>query len=328
MQRRIGLNLAEPPITKPESLDVLVRYDDGEIETPAALSLLVDQGAALSDAWLALGRAQNIQADVMAEGIVGAQIGDDIRLTSEALEWWLAQIRDTELETHVARGLWLINQLKPVLPAPDVSELKARYVVHDIGKLGPLGLPPTGVGMVIHSFELRRIVLQHVVPHVFAAHFGPRSQWLIAEMNRHAPETSIGLQTTMRAYFDYHEAWGGQRLATLSAEGGVSDSVASHAHQHHHIDRLYAPLGLITYLDMYEASTGRMSYDAVTGRETRCQHGEAMAAIWQRFEHVDRHKMAPEQVAEYVHWLTMMDRLAPPLPGSSEITPNPPHRTP
>jgi hypothetical protein len=122
----------------------------------------------------------------------------------------------------------------------------------------------------------------------------------------------------MRMYFNYHETWGGQRLATLYAQRHVSRSVARYAHQHHHLDHTYAPLRLITYLNMYEASTGRMSYNAVTGQETRCHHAEAMAALWQRFDHVDRPHLVPGRVAEYVHLLTMMDRLAPHLPGSPD----------
>jgi hypothetical protein len=318
MQRRVGRNLDEPPVTTPAALEAVVRYHAGEIAAHTALGLLVAQGVALPEAWLAVGKAYNIRADVIAEGIVGTQIGADVRLTTAALDGWLAQIRDTELETHIARGLWLINQLKPVLSAHDFRELKARYVVHDMGKLGPPSLPPAAAHLVLQSFELRRIVLQHMVTRVFEEHFGPHSHQLIAAINRHAPQTRIGPQTTMRMYFDYHETWGGQRLATLYAQRQVSRSVARHAHLHHHLDHAYTPLGLITYLNMYEASTGRMSYNAVTGQETRCHHGEAMAAIWQRFDHVDRRHLAPGRVAEYAHLLTMMDRLAPHLLGSPD----------
>jgi hypothetical protein len=73
---------------------------------------------------------------------------------------------------------------------------------------------------------------------------------------------------------------------------------------------------------MYEASTGRMSYDAATGQETRRYHAEAMAAIWQRFDRVDRCRMAPDRVSEYTHLLTMMDRLV------SHASVNPDHAPP
>jgi hypothetical protein len=173
MQRRVGRNLDEPPVTTPAALEVVGRYHEGEIAAHAALGLLVAQGVAVPEAWLAVGRAHNIRADVIAEGIVGTQIGADVRLTTAALDEWLAHLRDTELETHIARGLWLINQLKPVLSAHDFRELKAHYVVHDIGKLGPPGLPPAAARLVLQSFELRRIVLQHMVPRVFRGALWP-----------------------------------------------------------------------------------------------------------------------------------------------------------
>jgi hypothetical protein len=109
LQRRVGLSRDDPLVTKPESLDVLVHYYDGEIETHAAISLLAAQGVALPDACLAVGRAHNIQADVIEEGLVGVQIGDEVWFTHEGLEGWLTQIHDTELEIYIARGLWLMG---------------------------------------------------------------------------------------------------------------------------------------------------------------------------------------------------------------------------
>jgi hypothetical protein len=321
IQRRIGRNAPDTLVTHPEALAVLGHYYDGELALQPALALLETQGVALPDAWLAIGRAQNIPADLRADGIVGERLGEDVRLTTEALAWWLQTILGTALETHIARGLWVINQLKPALPAQAVRELKARYVFHDIGKLGPLGLSPECAGMVLHSFELRRITLQQTVDDIFRAQFGTHSRRLLDEINRHQRGMRLGPQTTMRTYFDRHEAWGEQWLTQLCAEGKVAASVRRHAHRHHHIDREHAPLGIITYVDIYEASTDRMSYDAVTARETRLTHGEAMAAIWRRFAQGDRPKIAPGLATAYVHLLAQMEGLAPrpdgvPVPGS------------
>src|SRR5262245_6143434 len=89
IQRRSGLNSPDQLVTQPESLAVLGHYYDGEIATQPALALLGTQGVAFPDAWLAIGRAQNIHADMRAEGIVGERLGEEVRITTEAMEWWL-----------------------------------------------------------------------------------------------------------------------------------------------------------------------------------------------------------------------------------------------
>jgi len=312
----------------PYSTDIsnIVNYHQGSTSKQETIDDLVSQGMDSATARIVTERSHNVIEDIEKSGsleFVNKQVMTD----------YLAAINGFNLENHVTRGIALISVLEPILiengyTQKDVAKLKAMYLVHDIGKLGPPGIDLTNQIRTIRSYEMQKVIAFRDIVDSLAIEFEDvniANQYIDAiekqenALDRKAyglkkrPAEKIEGETVKN--FAKHVRWGSERLAILTNEEQLNSEVAEITPKHHQLYNMNPKVGIIGLIDFYESATSRMTYDAITESEYRLTHEEAMDSIRSWFTNFQKVRRIDDAVIhmneadarEYEEYIEIMD---------------------
>jgi len=277
-------------LINPDSLDVLVDYYLGEIPSSGdAIELLEIQGFDFETARFAVSRSFNIYDDFEKNNIFKDDLNNEGFVDRFYAEDFLKSISGSRFESHVTRGIWLINEIANDLitsgfTTDDVNELKAMYLVHDIGKLGPPGVSPSIKEKSIKIFEAKNIIADQTIGNVLERTFEDEPEIFIKSVNEHLTrKRRLRVNEKMDNFFPRHSRWGEMRLEILLNQEKVAEPIAKQAWAHHpdNYQYLEPKYTILPVIDFYEASTGRIN--ELSSNEL-LPHTEAMKKLRRDFE--------------------------------------------
>lgn len=282
----------EENANKPETIDVLIDYYKGDLTLEETVSKLERQGYERDMAVLLASRSFDMRRHLIEEGIAGDEISGDVMIKREVLDWFTQKLSESDLDKHISRGMWLIDQLeleKAGYSAQEVKVLKARYFVHDLGKLGPPDVSPDIEDMIMDTFEMKDPGSEETIGEVFIRNIAyKKAEDIIEVLN----ELKVDPGKNINTYWEYHgnvdkkvenSGWGRRRLEGLVANGLIHDSLKK-SYTHHEPPAKGPNQGFITFIDAYEAGTGRIN---ARGNWVRADHATAMKFVR---DSLDRHK--------------------------------------
>jgi len=275
ISNRVSYGTDDQLVTSPVSIAALADYHQGRADYTSTLTKLLIEGENPTLAAIAIDRSVNMRTIIKDNNL-------NEFIPAETVDWYLQKISETQVESHAARGLAIIEHLESKLveigfTTEEVRRLKAYYLIHDIGKLGDPRIGPEFEDLIIKTFEMRRIQSSDRVSVRFAELFGEQSQTIIDHINSFETKNSdtnhrMGPDYRMKSYFNKHSSWGRKRLEQI-APSLVDASL------HHEFNTLDPKQGIIELIDTYEAGTGRLKYDGVQEIEYRVDHDQFIQII-------------------------------------------------
>ncbi len=266
------------------NLESLIEYREGMKTEAETIEDLVAGGADPRYALIMTESVYPAESMLREEGIVPDLVAEEV------MAEWFAKIDGHKLENHIRRGLATIQKLEPALlnyglTQEEIRMIKAKWLIHDIGKLGPPALDSDLQDIAIQMYEMNNVKISNplaltVAVNIFDDNRELGESFVSALRNAEAetdrdklglgePTESKEVRTwegdimTVAGYIK-HRRWGEERLAILAQQGLVSPAVARDAAWHHTEERMEMPYFILGLIDKFEASTGRMFFDEKT----------------------------------------------------------------